>query len=232
MAKTRWMQKFARWHIWLGWVVGVPVVMWTVTGLFMVSRPIEQVRGNDLMVEQPTKALPPDMKIGVTLPASPTKPVLSVATAMDGSAPVTSITYTDGSVQRFAPDGTLLPSIDAAAAREIVARKIVGGGQVSAIRYFAANNVPQDFRRSLGVWQVSLNDGTHVYVARDTGAIEAIRTRWWRAFDFMWGLHIMDLQDREDTSHPILILFSALSVIGTLLGAVLMFRRRKARVTQ
>ena len=46
----------------------------------------------------------------------------------------------------------------------------------------------------------------------------------------MWGLHIMDLQDREDTSHPILILFAALSVIGALMGCVLMFGRRKGRV--
>jgi hypothetical protein len=45
----------------------------------------------------------------------------------------------------------------------------------------------------------------------------------------MWGLHIMDLQEREDTSHPILIIFAALGVVGSLLGCILMFRRRKAR---
>ena len=39
----------------------------------------------------------------------------------------------------------------------------------------------------------------------------------------------MDLETREDTSHPVLILFAALGVIGALLGCVLMFRRRKAR---
>ena len=39
----------------------------------------------------------------------------------------------------------------------------------------------------------------------------------------------MDLQTREDTSHPILILFAILGVLASLLGFVLMFRRRKAR---
>jgi hypothetical protein len=39
----------------------------------------------------------------------------------------------------------------------------------------------------------------------------------------------MDLSEREDTSHPVLILFAALSLVGALIGCVLMFRRRKAR---
>ena len=30
-----------RWHIWLGWVVGLPVLMWTLTGVVMVSKPID-----------------------------------------------------------------------------------------------------------------------------------------------------------------------------------------------
>ena len=75
------------------------------------------------------------------------------------------------------------------------------------------------------VWQVRLADGTHVYVGRDSGEIEAVRTRWWRVFDFMWGLHIMDLQTREDTHHPILVLFAALASIGSVLGCVLMIRK-------
>lgn len=41
----------------------------------------------------------------------------------------------------------------------------------------------------------------------------------------------MDLETREDTSHPILIGFAALSLVSILFGSVLMFRRRRARVT-
>ena len=113
----------------------------------------------------------------------------------------------------------------------MVAANIVGGDAVRSVTAFAADEVPFDFRRPLPVWQVALEDGTHVYVGRDTGRVEAVRTRWWRWFDFMWGLHIMDLSEREDTSHPILILFAALALTGALIGCVLMFRRRKARVT-
>ena len=31
------MQRFARWHIWLGWAIAVPLVMWTLSGLVMVA---------------------------------------------------------------------------------------------------------------------------------------------------------------------------------------------------
>jgi hypothetical protein len=115
-------------------------------------------------------------------------------------------------------------------ARLIVAEGIEGGDKVARTERFDSANVPFDFRRPMPVWQVVLEDGTHVYVGTETGRIEAVRTRWWRAFDIAWGLHIMDLQTREDTSHPILILFAILSVIGAMFGCILMFRRRKARM--
>ena len=31
------MLQFARWHIWLGWLVGLPMLMWALTGLVMVA---------------------------------------------------------------------------------------------------------------------------------------------------------------------------------------------------
>ena len=114
-------------------------------------------------------------------------------------------------------------------ARLIVAEGIEGGDRVASTARFEADSVPLDFRRPMPVWQVALEDGTHIYVGTETGRIEAVRTKWWRTFDFMWGLHIMDLQTREDTHHPILILFAVLSVIGALLGCILLFRRRKPR---
>ena len=37
--------RLRRWHVWLGWLVGLPMLIWTVSGLVMVARPIEEVRG-------------------------------------------------------------------------------------------------------------------------------------------------------------------------------------------
>lgn len=229
MANQRMMQRYAKWHIWLGWLVGVPVLMWTVTGLVMVIKPIEEVRGNHLRKEVAETALPRDTNIAVSLPAESTEPVRSVTTLVERGETVTRITYMDGTSERFRANGAKMAPLSEIEARMIVEEGIVGGDEVVGTTRYAAEDVPFDFRRPIPVWQVALADGTHVYVGTETGAIEAIRTEWWRTFDFMWGLHIMDLETREDTSHPILIVFALLSVLGALLGCVLMFRRRKAK---
>lgn len=231
MAQRRMMQKFAKWHIWLGWLIGVPLLMWSVSGLVMVAKPLDEVRGNHLRKTAAPAALPADTSIAITLPSASTKPVLSVTTKVERGEPVTRIAYIDGTSDRFAADGRPMGPLSEVEARLMVAEEIKGGDRISGTTKFEADDVPLDFREPMPVWQVRLNDGTNVYVGVETGEIEAVRTRWWRTFDLMWGLHIMDLRDREDTHHPILILFAALAALGTLLGCVLMFRKRKARVT-
>ena len=223
---TNTMRKLAKWHIWLGWLVGVPIAMWLATGLFMTLRPIEQVRGDQLRrgVKTPALVLP-----GSTL-ASPDAALKEMRVVMQQGRPVAILTGLDGTTRRveFA-SGAALPPLEAAAARALVAERIIGGDAAERLTLFPADKTPADFGQPLAVWQVRLADGTNIYLGRETGEIEAVRTRWWRAFDFAWGLHIMDLSGREDTSHPVLILFGALSLTGALIGCVLMFRRRRAR---
>jgi hypothetical protein len=226
MASQSLMPSLAKWHVWLGWLVGVPIVMWLATGLLMVARPIEQVRGEHLRREVPAAPL---VIAGNALAAPGAKLKEMRVTMQDGRA-VAILTTLGGEVRRVDfPSGAALPSLDAAAARALVAQQIVGGDIAERVTLFPAERTPLDFRRPLSVWQVALSDGTNVYVGRDTGEIEAVRTRWWRAFDIAWGLHIMDLSEREDSSHPLLIAFAALSLSGALIGGVLMFRRRRAR---
>lgn len=229
MAQQRLFFQFAKWHIWLGWLVGVPILMWTVTGLIMVWHPIEHVRGEHLRIETDQIALPAEIAPPAALAEGDFH---ELRLAMQDGQAIWFATTADGNVRRYSasdPDAALAP-IDEAYVRNLMAERIVGGDTPAAIEQFSAAEAPFDFRRPVPSWRVTLEDGAHIYVNAQTGEIAAVRTRWWRVFDFVWGLHIMDLQTREDTSHPILILFAALGVIGSLLGCVLMFRRRKKRV--
>ncbi|HQA18128.1 MAG TPA: hypothetical protein PK680_07085, partial [Novosphingobium sp.] len=76
--------------------------------------------------------------------------------------------------------------------------------------------------------QGEFDDGTPLYIDAESGEVLALRTRFWRTFDFMWGLHIMDPVGRENSSHVLLWLFSAGALVTSLFGTVLLFRRRKA----
>ena len=160
-----------------------------------------------------------------------TTDVTAVELVRQPDGPVWVVQEASGGRYRYsARDGSLLPPVLEEEARALALATFAGEAELEAMTYFPSDEAPMDLRVPRNSWQAHFADGTNVYVDDTTGEVLALRTGWWRVFDFAWGLHIMDLGTREDTSHPVLILFAALAIIGSLLGCVLMFRRRKAKV--
>ncbi|OYX66223.1 MAG: hypothetical protein B7Y88_04820 [Sphingomonadales bacterium 32-64-17] len=225
MARRNLMLKFARWHIWLGWLVGVPILMWCITGLVMTLYPIEEVRGEHLRAEAPL--IDPR---GLVFPADSLNEASAISLVQQVDGPAWLVTEADGGRYRYsARTGEVLPPLIESEARRVAEAAYAGGGKIKSVTYFPADLSPMDLRAPFDAWRAHFSDGTNIYMRSSTGEIVAVRTGWWRIYDFMWGLHIMDLETREDTSHPVLTIFAALAVIGALLGCVLMFRRRKAK---
>ena len=226
MTRHRLMRRFARWHIWLGWLVGLPVLMWAATGLWMAARPLEEVRGEHLRA--PHAAIDP---AGIAFPPSIGEPIHEARLVAQPDGPAWIVSAADGSRWRYsARFGTATPPVVKDEARRIAEAAYAGEARIEALTYFPAGEAPTEARASAAAWRARFADVTHVYIDDATGEVLALRTGGWRLYDAMWGLHIMDLQTREDTHHPILIAFAALSAIGASLGCVLLFRRRKARV--
>ncbi|MEO7655229.1 MAG: hypothetical protein ABIS23_06045, partial [Sphingomicrobium sp.] len=91
---------------------------------------------------------------------------------------------------------------------------------------------PLDLRQPIAAWQVVMDDGTHFYVDATSGAVVAKRTAWWRFYDLMWGLHIMDLETREDAHNPLLIGFGLASLVMAVIALIqlpLTIRRKRKR---
>ncbi len=217
------MRLLARWHLWLGWLVGVPLLLWTASGLFMTSWPIEQVRGEGLRARPGAVVLS-----GLTLPQS--GPVRKLALLDEAGRPVWLVTTPGGKQRRYdARGGQPLAAVDEREARAIAAATYRGGAALAGITRFAAEAAPLELRAARPSWQIRYADDTHLYVDAETGEVLALRTPLWRVFDFMWGLHIMDLQTRENTHHPLLIGSAALAFGTILLGVILLFRRRGKR---
>ncbi len=219
-------------HVWLGWLIGVPLLLWTVTGLWMVARPIEQVRGVHLKADPPALVLS-EAPVFPILPEDHGPP-LSLRLEQQWDGPVWIAVFAHHHEMRAkASDGIWLPAIKEVEARRIARRWYKPKADIVSVKHTPANAPPLDLRRERPAWGVTFADGAHVYVDADTGSLLAVRSGQWRAFDFMWGLHIMDLQSREETSHPTLILFAAISALAVLLGLILLpfsaWRRRATK---
>ena len=221
-----------KWHLWLGWLVGVPFLIWTVTGLVMVWKPIEEVRGANLMA--PAAAIP--MTSDVTLPAIPEGAMVSSLMLQSRAAgPRWVVQMADGTTRLADPaTGAWVDPYGADEAVAEFAARYTGDAKVAAVNRTDADNPPIDWRRNSEAWQIVMDNGDHFYVDPASGAVAATRTGWWRIFDFMWGLHIMDLQTREDTSNWWVKSFAIFSIIMTVMALVLLplstgrKKRRKA----
>ena len=211
--------RLRRWHVWLGWLIFIPMLLWTVSGVVMVLKPIEEVRGEGLM------SVPPPLRLAgpVVPPQIEGVPLKSLALQPRAAGPRWIVTLEDGSTRLADPArGALLPRLSAAdAVREVMAR-YAGTEKVAAVTRTDRNRPPLDLRRPVETWQVSMTDGTHFYVDAGSGEVVARRTGWWRFYDLMWGLHIMDLETREDAHNPLTIGFAIASLAMALLALVLL----------
>jgi hypothetical protein len=77
------------------------------------------------------------------------------------------------------------------------------------------------------VWQVQFDDKTktRLYINADTAELMNVRTRLWRAFDFMWMLHIMDYKGRDDINNWWLWLAALMASLFALSGLGLVVHR-------
>lgn len=217
-----------RWHIWLAWTAGLPLLLWVLSGLVMVLRPIEEVRSTHLRAE------PAQLRLA-SAPVSPrldarAVETLSLAPRADG--PVWQLRFADGA-RRAASifDGHILPDINAALALRIANGALKAPGQVTDVVHFAADAPPLELRQPRASWRVRYADGLHVYVDAATGEVLAVRSRLWRIYDFMWGIHILDPVGREDTHHPLLILAAIISFVSVAIGIWLLLLRQMRKRT-
>ncbi len=209
-------------HKWVGLIVGLQILAWTVSGLYMTWFPIDQVRSEHLIRE----AKPRDLRTSKNL-ISPERAVEAV------KVPVSRLELVDVAGRWMwridsagkphmlidAEQGQVISPLGEAEARRIATADYAGKSKIASAALIE-KDPPIEYRRALPVWQIAFDDTdrTRLYVEPLTGKVAARRSDLWRTYDFLWSLHIMDYSAREDFNHWPIIVMALLALVLTITG--------------
>lgn len=239
-------------HRWLGLLMALQIIAWMASGLWFSLFPITEIRGEHLTRAPEALALAPGdaQQAGLAAPSA-------VARALEDhlGAPftvdelrlvrdqgqfhwrVSGETRSGRFLRLVSADGArVAPRLTEAQAIERAQVWLRQPGRIEAAEWVERTGPDSEIRgRDLPVWGIRYSEpeSLHLYLDPWTGEVLARRTERWRIFDFLWMLHIMDFETRDDFNHP-LLQFAALaglviSVSGVLLWAWTsrVFRRRR-----
>ncbi|MBL4790742.1 MAG: PepSY domain-containing protein [Kordiimonadaceae bacterium] len=228
MSKQKWHKFFAQAHKWVGLILGLQLLAWTVGGLVMTWLPINEVRGQHKVAAQtPMKLSAGDDYMGISdLVRLSRSEIIQVSHTHILGQPVAKLRKLHGAPEiRDARTGELLSPISRELAQAIAEADFSLDAPVSSVTELFENNI--DYRGSLPVWQVNFADEeqTSLYVSPTQGRIVARRSEMWRVFDFFWMLHIMDYDERADMNNPLVVTTSFFAALFAISGLSLLFFR-------
>ncbi|HYI64579.1 MAG TPA: PepSY domain-containing protein [Allosphingosinicella sp.] len=227
-------------HKWLALLMAIQILFWFVSGLFFAVFPIERVRSEHQIAKHaPVPVRLEDAAAGLQrLAAAGTQPGEKVELRTILGRPVALVTGGEARPRLYdLGNGRLLSPVPAPLAVAIAEADHAGDLRASSVER-VTEEFPE-YRGALPAWRVRFDDGANrsLYVAADTGTVTARRSTLWRAFDFLWGLHIMDFRNHEDFNTPLLIIATALALVMIVAGIILFpsrlgynaWRRRRRR---
>lgn len=211
-------------------IVGLQFVIWSLTGLYMVSFDIHFIHGES-MQKQTDKLNIAAIKFSFDdlLKAYPKASNIQLGTLLD--APVFRFTDINGQQQVVsAIDGQILSPLDNAVAKQVACNHFLGRScgaetNISSVRLITeiADKPDELSARRLPAWQINFEFwfGPTFYVSQYSGQVVTTRHHFWRLFDWMWRFHIMDYDDGQNSRNNFLFTVALTSLLATMLGLCL-----------
>lgn len=211
-------------HKWIALVIGVQALLWSIGGLYMTAMSIDFIHGDHL---NHVVAEPLPQQGGLVDPAV----IAERYPAMTGfrlkrllGKPVYEVRHAGGVDLIDADTGQSIGSIDEENARQLALSTYQGEGQLESVQLL--HKAPQEVgTRPVPLWQARFDDSgrTALYFSPQTGDLLATRHTYWRVFDFVWMLHIMDYDQRSNVNNTLLRVASTIGLLFMLSGVWLLF---------
>lgn len=194
-----------RCHRWLSWLVGLQVLVWSLSGLLFAWLPFQSWVKGQQVAAPPALALPPQWRDALQgLPVAPPVQLQALMTP-------------HGAVLKLGPDhwlrldGRPWRAPDAAQVQAFARGLYRGAGRLQDVQRLAEPPRQLGIVAELGerrgaVWRVRFDDAlqTRLYFHAASGEYLGVRTRAWVWYDFFWRLHIMDYEGGEDFNGALL----------------------------
>lgn len=228
-------------HRYLGILTGIQFVLWTIGGIYFSYSDMDEIHGDHH--RKHAAPLSPQMDL-----VSPT----AVLTHLQHAASIVSVRLIDVlgvphyqvvyqsdaghdheqesnfTLLAVAATGELRPSLTEQEAVQMARHSFVDSVQVAQVDYLTEDNIDghHEYRGSpLPAWAVTMAHPTQttVYVAAEQGVVTKFRNNKWRVFDFLWMLHTMDYQGRDNFGNVLLRIFSVAGMVTIASGFALYF---------
>lgn len=217
-----------KYHRWLALFIGLQALIWIASGVYMVTIDLDYIHGDQLVqkMDEPVRENYQNL--------------ISFAEMQQiypNARKIELVQWLGAAHYRLSDDnGTHL--IDAKTAHVISPLTRDDAIRVAEYHFALDANIinitlltdqktaPSELSgRPLPLWQVSFDDdiASNFYISPDSGLLVTRRHEYWRIFDYLWMLHIMDYEERTDVNNLLLIISSILGVILSISGFWLLF---------
>ena len=222
-------------HRYLGLFLGIQFIFWTVGGLYFSWNNIDKVHGDHLRKHPPLltgnlNLVSPQKAINELNSISKIDAVISLEVVNVLNVPTYRITYLANNKKQIAlangQTGDLRGNLTKEEAVAIAESLYIPDNKIDRVEYITEVDKHSEYReKPLPAWGIFFDhpDAPAIYVGANTGAFEAIRHDTWRTFDFLWMLHTMDFEARDNFGNKLLQAFSVLGLITVISGFILYY---------
>lgn len=210
--------------------VGIQLLVWSFTGLYMVVMNIHFIHGESLVSKTKPNIETQDIEYSIE----------QLIEQYPHARNISLISQLNNPIYKFIPNentqnynlvnaktGAELALITKSKAQKIAQGEYALPHDITQITLLTSQAPAELSPRYLPVWRIEFDhfSSPTFYISQHTGELVTKRHTYWRLFDWMWRFHITDYDDGENVSNWFLLLLALTAIISAFAGAILTYFR-------
>jgi hypothetical protein len=217
MVQRKTLLRIRKTHRYLGLIIGIQFLAWTLSGLYFSWTDLDEIHGDQFLKTDPKAKSYSNLL-----------PLDSIAEGIEEinlvSIKAEPYYWINNSNLYHAQTGQLKQQLTEDEAIAVAQEHLISGLEIEKIELIEETGPHHEFReRPLPAYAIHFKhpDLLVAYVDASSGIFQRVRHQSWRWFDFLWMTHTMDYQGRDDFNNILLRIFSLFGVFTVMSGFLL-----------